>query len=949
MTDYYVSNSGSNSNNGTSELTPWETIGKVNSTSFSTSDGVYFNRGDTFDDARLTIDWGGTSGNLAIVGAYGSGNKPIFDGNKNTSGNNCIGSGYRATVEGDNENYVRVENLNVRNNEEGIILDGDYCEVVDNTVTDCCRRAIRIIGQFGLIDGNYTHDTAREYIDSGGGWPSNISLFNSFSHTVRDNICDRTYGEGIIASGSEHIVENNIVYGARALGIYFIESENSVARNNLILGGTTNSAFHRAPGSSSGHGFVFANEDDSPEGVLEIDCYNNLVGSCSGLLRIGGDRAAQVFNNCNVVYNTVVDCDYGLGSASQQTKSGVRIQNNIFQRYTSGLDMWDPGKSENFSGFTFSHNHWTDSVGGDLADATNTSGDALLAKTTGWRSMPNYQSVTSMDFDLEPGSPCIEAGVDLEGEERNPTISDYTEDYDGDPRSLPHSLGGLGVGTNTTLSPSAVSAVGSVVNPTVVISGTGPVDTIDNGDGLYSEIGTGWTDVVAGGSSSILSDWVVGTSHVVPFGTSRAGIVVVSTEESNAVVSSVSWGGQLCTEKFNGTAGTDNLLYIGWVSDAQITAMSGSDIVVTGSNADSVVSAVYQNADQTDPFGSSCNEIDEVADDTIICPGSISIGETEAAFQAAHLRAGPEVTAVTAGFAVDIFDKPVGAGSSVAIATRAASTSATPTPFTTWATDVYDMKVFFSSSIKSSGGSGDMYQGDARQHPGGTGDNKARYTFTIPVPWTQIDFYEWHPTVDGASSATQIEVTGKIAFQQNIDQSTNPGQWNLFKSVNTSDGAPGDIIVDVTDIGNGTILADAFRLLTVPSVTVTLTGVGATGQIGSLTNLVQQEADPGTTIGTSTESGDGQASGAGGYVPGDYWVTDDRTGFSMRSSEMTEEWTGYVVHKDEWEPRHPQDFVRGVKDNISPSGAVRPEDEDTEIEKDYGDPSSTIPDGTFTP
>lgn len=50
------------------------------------------------------------------------------------------------------------------------------------------------------------------------------------------------------------------------------------------------------------------------------------------------------------------------------------------------------------------------------------------------------------------------------------------------------------------------------------------------------------------------------------------------------------------------------------------------------------------------------------------------------------------------------------------------------------------------------------------------------------------------------------------------------------------------------------------------------------------------------------------------YRPGDALTRDDRTGFTTYLSETRQEWNGLRVHKDRFEERHPQDFVRGRKD-----------------------------------
>lgn len=65
-----------------------------------------------------------------------------------------------------------------------------------------------------------------------------------------------------------------------------------------------------------------------------------------------------------------------------------------------------------------------------------------------------------------------------------------------------------------------------------------------------------------------------------------------------------------------------------------------------------------------------------------------------------------------------------------------------------------------------------------------------------------------------------------------------------------------------------------------------------------------------------------------GYVPGDFWRQCDRCGFKTRSSQTKKEWTGLIVCGPCWEPRHPQDFVRGRPDRQAVQDP-RPEQPDT--------------------
>ena len=71
---YYVSNSGNDSNNGTSPSTPWKTIAKVNSTNFSRNTYVCFKRDDMWRETLMADKAGVT------YTAYGTGEKPIICG-----------------------------------------------------------------------------------------------------------------------------------------------------------------------------------------------------------------------------------------------------------------------------------------------------------------------------------------------------------------------------------------------------------------------------------------------------------------------------------------------------------------------------------------------------------------------------------------------------------------------------------------------------------------------------------------------------------------------------------------------------------------------------------------------------------------------------------------------------------------------------------------------------
>lgn len=59
----------------------------------------------------------------------------------------------------------------------------------------------------------------------------------------------------------------------------------------------------------------------------------------------------------------------------------------------------------------------------------------------------------------------------------------------------------------------------------------------------------------------------------------------------------------------------------------------------------------------------------------------------------------------------------------------------------------------------------------------------------------------------------------------------------------------------------------------------------------------------------------------------------DRCGFEYRHGQLRKEWTGLMVchgagTNDCWEPRHPQELVRGVRDDQGIRPNMRPEPAD---------------------
>jgi len=163
--DYYIDSVGGNdNNNGTSESTPWETLSKVSSTTFSAGDNIYFKRGSSYSGCA-TINGNGTAGNPITVGAYGNGNAPSFT-NPSYSNNN----GNAMRIRGD---YQIVENLYFHHTAPTpdeptfqevwsvgalhVSLGNDHAIIRNNEFANI-PKAIQSYSQYSLITNNYIHD-----------------------------------------------------------------------------------------------------------------------------------------------------------------------------------------------------------------------------------------------------------------------------------------------------------------------------------------------------------------------------------------------------------------------------------------------------------------------------------------------------------------------------------------------------------------------------------------------------------------------------------------------------------------------------------------------------------------------------------------------------------------------------------------------------------------------
>lgn len=77
------------------------------------------------------------------------------------------------------------------------------------------------------------------------------------------------------------------------------------------------------------------------------------------------------------------------------------------------------------------------------------------------------------------------------------------------------------------------------------------------------------------------------------------------------------------------------------------------------------------------------------------------------------------------------------------------------------------------------------------------------------------------------------------------------------------------------------------------------------------------------------------------FQSGKWLAICDICGFRFHNDKLKKDWRGLMVCKQDWEPRHPQDYIHGVEDRSAPPW-TRPESTDIFIPVNFALGQSTI-------
>src|SRR5690554_3348128 len=356
---YYVSSStGSDSNSGTSESSPWKTLNKINSFNFYPGDKILFKKGDSWTNSYLHFKESGTNSSPIILSTYGSGDKPIisagnsFSVNARISGDYVIldgfhfkgwptGSGYNNYPQGISliGKNITVKNCIVEGNENGtttqtvgIYIQGLYATVTNNEVMYWGRliqlQPVVMSPCNTIISYNLLHDTRPLGYNDGDCLKIASSSGDTRGLMFSYNECYGWSNDGVDGRGKYLTIEYNVFHNPQHMvnsGIAFKrmsgvdeQSFGSIARYNIIR-------------DWDAHDPLFSGGGAIITGSSQQRIYYNLIYNVKGHHGIAKDMISddvEIFNN--TIINTGGPGRHAINFQNNSKGStNIKLKNNI--------------------------------------------------------------------------------------------------------------------------------------------------------------------------------------------------------------------------------------------------------------------------------------------------------------------------------------------------------------------------------------------------------------------------------------------------------------------------------------------------------------------------------------------------------------------------------------------------------------------------------------------
>lgn len=403
---YYVDATGGlDTNTGLSPAQAWQTLAKVNGSTFTPGATILLKRGETWGE-RLIPPSSGSAAGYITFGSYGTGAAPVIDG----TGISITDGGL---VEVNNKDYIRITGLNVIDSDDfGIYaVNSSYIEVTSCTTRNTHASGIGVWTSDHITITSNTVVNARCVTLANGGHEESISLagvtyFEVGNNDVSmDGVAGYLGNEGIdCKDGCQHgSVHHNYIHGFTLEGgsIYVDGWDSATGDIDIYC--------NKCWGNPNG----IAINSEQGGAVSDINIFNNLVynpyDTGIGIMTAGSDGPKS---NVNIYHNTVYKNQYNGGAAIYIKSTNVEdiaIYNNITHFAGSNAQiMAHPSVMAEITCYNNLSYGSTSVQAGYIELSTNPAGYATVHdNATG---NPVFVSTVTPDLHLQATSPAINTG-----------------------------------------------------------------------------------------------------------------------------------------------------------------------------------------------------------------------------------------------------------------------------------------------------------------------------------------------------------------------------------------------------------------------------------------------------------------------------------------------------------------------------------------------------------